>query len=289
LLGSAALQQPPKPLPLASASGHAPAGGDFDATLGFRLAVLAEGQAYTEHDFQAYFAQATTPAASASADGAEPPSAAVGFGEVVATLPATGETAHDTGPLGGENRGFGSPLAVSTAEGRNAQAPVPLARRDQPRLHKELSQFAPPGPSAREMDHTNSSSALSDVAFEVDGARILLHKVILANRCEYFRVMFSSRWNDSHGIASVLRLEDVNLRTFWHLIHYIYTDMLPADFDVGEHALELLEQAQKCDLVRLSFICQRELERFVADDTVCDILRQADMLNAMALRLSCMK
>jgi len=48
-------------------------------------------------------------------------------------------------------------------------------------------------------------------------------------------------------------------------------------------------QAQKFDLVRLSFLCQRELERYIGDDTVCDMLRHADLLNAMALRLACLK
>jgi len=45
-------------------------------------------------------------------------------------------------------------------------------------------------------------------------------------------------------------VEDCLLVTFWHLMHYLYTDALPVDFNVSLHALALLEQAQKYDLSR---------------------------------------
>jgi hypothetical protein len=64
---------------------------------------------------------------------------------------------------------------------------------------------------------------------------------------------------------------------------------LPASFEVGSDGLELLEQAQKLDLTRLSLACQRELACYIADDTMCDMLRHADLLHATALRWSCLR
>jgi len=87
----------------------------------------------------------------------------------------------------------------------------------------------------------------------------------------------------------VVPLPDMGLAAFFHVAHYLYSDALPASFEVGSDGLELLEQAQKLDLTRLSLACQRELACYIADDTVCDMLRHADLLHATALRWSCLR
>lgn len=87
----------------------------------------------------------------------------------------------------------------------------------------------------------------------------------------------------------VVPLGDVSLPAFYVLVHYLYVDALPSIWDVGELGLEVLEQAQKLGLARLSLLCQAALERFVADDTAADLLRAADQLHALALRWSCVR
>ncbi|RYE85189.1 MAG: hypothetical protein EOO65_00915 [Methanosarcinales archaeon] len=47
-------------------------------------------------------------------------------------------------------------------------------------------------------------------------------------------------------------------------------------------------QAQRFDMTRLSCLCQVQLSNYVADDTVCALLTQADLLHATPLRRVCL-
>ena len=240
--------------------------GELDASFSGPLTAIREGYAYTEEDFQTYFAEASgTPVAQESA--------AVHAGAATDGVVSGGE---GVGPGGGDS----APLHAIAAPPL-----LCLPRRDQPALARAVSM----GSTVSDRNGDDEDAGFGDVTFQLEGQRIQLHKVILATRCEYFRIMLSSRWLPSGEGMPLVSLEDISLRTFWQIAHYLYLDRLPADFDVAEDGLELVAQAQKFDLTRLSFICQRMLECHIGEDSVCDLLRQADLLHAMALRLACIK
>jgi len=258
-----------------------------------------------------------------------------------------GDLMLDTGVPAGE--GFASPVGGAAAPSSppaslapHGGGPAPLPRRDKPLSATPAGGAAAADDSGGES--VSGAASFADVIFVVEGKRIALHKAILAARCAYFQVMFSSRWAaggsgagrhgsianfaaegdapastsptesamfgvtvGSHGEVEatssstssgsgsmlererdsgllVLPLEEVSLHTFWQVggrgvgggmwmvwmgvlatacesaalappaaaappscaqvCHYLYTDALPPTFDVGEHALELLEQVR---------------------------------------------
>lgn len=225
-------------------TGRAPAGGDTDS-LAFQLAALTDGHAYTQQDFEAYFATASSISDTQGSEPSADPSLAIAGASPVSNATEL-ETLDASGPGGGEIRVGATTSESSLYLGPSATSTVPIiARRDQPRWNRSSTVDASYSRLYDEGDGDGAvvSSQLADVTFVVDGVRVKLHKIILASRCNFFRVMFSSRWaSDSASGEQVVTFDDVSLVTMWHVMHYIYTDMLPADFDVGEHALDLLEQ-----------------------------------------------
>lgn len=66
---------------------------------------------------------------------------------------------------------------------------------------------------------------------------------------------------------------------------YLHTDKLEVD---GEHAVEVLQLAERWNLPRLSSMAQDAITRRITPDTACTLLRAADKLHAGELRALCL-
>jgi hypothetical protein len=123
--------------------------------------------------------------------------------------------------------------------------------------------------------------SLTDITFIVEGKEVRLHKAVLAARCEYFRKMFNSGMLES--TATHITLYELRHDVFLALSDYLYTDQLQDP----TFALDLLVEAEKMNIPRLSALCQSVLEEGIDAETVTNILDAADTYMAHALRKVC--
>eukprot|EP00002_Diphylleia_rotans_P013369 TRINITY_DN2613_c0_g1_i1.p1 TRINITY_DN2613_c0_g1~~TRINITY_DN2613_c0_g1_i1.p1 ORF type:complete len:473 (+),score=67.50 TRINITY_DN2613_c0_g1_i1:75-1493(+) len=85
----------------------------------------------------------------------------------------------------------------------------------------------------------------SDITITVEGQEIYCHKVILAARSEYFRVLFDSAMKDA--TTSSLSFEEASHTAFTSFINFLYTGNIPGTATVDE-AIELLSLAGRSDV-----------------------------------------
>jgi sugar lactone lactonase YvrE len=133
----------------------------------------------------------------------------------------------------------------------------------------------------------------ADVVFQVGKTKITAHKNVLASRCEYFKVMFSSAFKEggSLGGASAASLASVTVgdttpSAFKALLQYLYTDVFKfKDRDV----LSVMRKAKEYSLDRLYNHIVRYCCRHICEDNVVIWLIQADEFGLEELRASALR
>ncbi|KAF4662440.1 Leucine-zipper-like transcriptional regulator 1 [Perkinsus chesapeaki] len=148
----------------------------------------------------------------------------------------------------------------------------------------------------------------ADVAFLVDGHRLLANKALLASRSEHFCAMFYScglressvrRSRTGDGCASTsgscsqpeimeVPITDVDYDTFNLLLEYIYSDKVSPDLNTGE-ALALLITAEMFCIDRLRAICEDLVRHNVTIQNCVEILITAHHHNADGLKEICLE
>ncbi|KAG2457171.1 RCBT1 protein, partial [Polypterus senegalus] len=73
----------------------------------------------------------------------------------------------------------------------------------------------------------------SDLKFSVDGKYIHVHKAVLKIRCEHFRSMFQSHWNED--LKEVIEINQFSYPVYRAFLEYLYTDNvdLPPEDAIG--------------------------------------------------------
>ena len=99
----------------------------------------------------------------------------------------------------------------------------------------------------------------ADVTFRVRGQTFRAHKSLLAVRSPVFEAEFCGLMKEA--TAQLLIIEGINPVVFRTLLHFIYTDSLPAfdDLERGERSemiRHLLVTADRYAMDRLKLICQ---------------------------------
>lgn len=62
----------------------------------------------------------------------------------------------------------------------------------------------------------------SDVTFVVDGVKVPAHRVVLAARCPYFKVLLFGKMREAHT-GAVIPIDDATPESFRTLLEYVYS------------------------------------------------------------------
>jgi speckle-type POZ protein len=118
------------------------------------------------------------------------------------------------------------------------------------------------------------SSDAADVTFEVGGKTFAAHRCVLAARSLVFKAELLGSMKEK--TTTIVQISDMEARVFRALLHFIYTDTLPAvdEGDGAAMAQHLLVAADRYNLDRLKLICEGKL---------CDHICRATMATTMAL------
>jgi speckle-type POZ protein len=91
--------------------------------------------------------------------------------------------------------------------------------------------------------------------------------------------------------ATILQISDMEARVFRALLHFIYTDTLPAVDEGGGAAMaqHLLVTADRYNLERLKLICEGKLCDHICRATVATTMALAEQHGCAALKKACFK
>ena len=144
---------------------------------------------------------------------------------------------------------------------------------------KEPVIVVPPPEKAPFMENMLAEGLFSDVILEADKRQFPAHRVILAGHSEVFRAMFHADMEEQR--TSRVVIEDLSADAVSDLLTFMYTDTAP---NVDKLALELLEAAEKYNIVRLKAVCEAELAKHLDIDNVIDWVILADTYRADQLK-----
>ncbi|KAF7666962.1 hypothetical protein LDENG_00085520 [Lucifuga dentata] len=124
----------------------------------------------------------------------------------------------------------------------------------------------------------------ADLKFCVDGKYIHVHKAVLKIRCEHFRSMFQSHWNED--TKEVIEIDQFSYPVYRSFLEFLYTDnveLLPED------AIGLLDLATSYCENRLKHLCQHIIKRGIMVENAFSLLSAAVHYDAEDLEEFCFK
>ncbi|VAI91938.1 unnamed protein product [Triticum turgidum subsp. durum] len=129
----------------------------------------------------------------------------------------------------------------------------------------------------------------ADVTFEVGGETFAAHRCILAARSSVFKAELLGPMKEK--TATRVLIDDMEAMVFKALLHFIYTDSLPAigEGDTAAIAQHLLVAADRYDMERLKLICEAKLCDHICKSTVATTLALAEQHGCGALKKACLK
>ncbi|XP_041127512.1 RCC1 and BTB domain-containing protein 1-like, partial [Polyodon spathula] len=131
------------------------------------------------------------------------------------------------------------------------------------------------------------SPETSGLKFCVDGKSIHIHKAVLKIRCEHFRSMFQSHWNED--LKEVIEIDQFSFPVYLVFLEYLYTDHvdLPPEDAIGEALL--LDLATSCYEKKLKKLCQHLIKRGITAENAFSLLSAAVRYDAEDLEEFCFK
>uniref|UniRef100_A0A674NDE7 Regulator of chromosome condensation (RCC1) and BTB (POZ) domain containing protein 1 n=1 Tax=Takifugu rubripes TaxID=31033 RepID=A0A674NDE7_TAKRU len=110
----------------------------------------------------------------------------------------------------------------------------------------------------------------ADLKFCVDGKYIYVHKAVLKIRCEHFRSMFQSHWNED--LKEVIEIDQFSFPVYRSFLEFLYTDNVELP---PEDAIGLLDLATSYCENRLKRLCQHIIKRGITVDNAFSLLSAA--------------
>ncbi|KAM3278883.1 hypothetical protein ACQJBY_046277 [Aegilops geniculata] len=167
----------------------------------------------------------------------------------------------------------------------------------------------------------------ADVAFEVGGETFAAHRCVLAARSTVFRAQLFGPMKEGTATSSIIQIKDMEAKVFRALLSFVYTDSFPEmykdimeenhmiDFEEQEQADEavddemseavepgqeeheiwlqwlqdLLVAADRYDLQRLKFICEKRLSECICVNSVAASLALAEKHHCHGLKEACLE
>ncbi|KAM4700204.1 RCC1 and BTB domain-containing protein 1 [Discoglossus pictus] len=129
-----------------------------------------------------------------------------------------------------------------------------------------------------------NSEQTADLKFRVDGKYINVHKAVLKIRCEHFRTMFQSHWNEDS--KEVIEIDQFSYPVYHAFLEYLYTDNVDLP---PEDAIGLLDLATSYCENRLKRLCQHIIKRGITVDNAFLLLSAAVRYDAEDLEEFCFR
>ncbi|KAJ4728511.1 BTB/POZ and MATH domain-containing protein [Melia azedarach] len=154
----------------------------------------------------------------------------------------------------------------------------------------------PPSKIGQHFAQLLESGKRTDVKFEVNGETFSAHKLVLAARSPVFRAQLYGPMKDEN--TQCIKVEDIQPSVFKALLHFIYSNALPdmkeftgmnskrASTFMSQH---LLAAADRYGLERLRLLCESNLCKDVAINTVATTLALAEQHHCFQLKAVCLK
>uniref|UniRef100_A0A8C2J4L7 Regulator of chromosome condensation (RCC1) and BTB (POZ) domain containing protein 1 n=2 Tax=Cyprinus carpio TaxID=7962 RepID=A0A8C2J4L7_CYPCA len=124
----------------------------------------------------------------------------------------------------------------------------------------------------------------SDLKFSIDGKYIHVHKAVLKIRCEHFRSMFQSHWNEN--MKEVIEIDQFSYPVYRSFLEFLYTDSVDLP---PEDAIGLLDLATSYCENRLKKLCQHIIKRGITVENAFSLLSAAIRYDAEDLEEFCFK
>ncbi|XP_035612422.1 RCC1 and BTB domain-containing protein 1-like isoform X5 [Oncorhynchus keta] len=128
------------------------------------------------------------------------------------------------------------------------------------------------------------SPETADLKFSVDGKYINVHKAVLKIRCEHFRSMFQSHWNED--MKEVIEIDQFTYPVYRSFLEFLYTDNIDLP---PEDAIGLLDLATSYCENRLKRLCQHIIKRGITIENAFSLLAAAVRYDAEDLEEFCFK
>uniref|UniRef100_H2YDC3 BTB domain-containing protein n=1 Tax=Ciona savignyi TaxID=51511 RepID=H2YDC3_CIOSA len=122
----------------------------------------------------------------------------------------------------------------------------------------------------------------ADLRILVEGKYIHVHKSILKIRCDYFKRMFQSHWDEND--QDVIEINGYSYAVVYSFVYWLYTDHveLPAEDTIG-----LLDLATSYCEEGLKRQCQKLIKESIAEDNVALVYAAAIKYSAKELQDFC--
>jgi len=114
----------------------------------------------------------------------------------------------------------------------------------------------------------------------VEGRQLHAHKAILASRCEYFALLYSSGMKDA--CSNEVNITGYSFKAFHEFLRFIYTD--GCDISNPHIAAELMSASEFYRLDRLKALMELILSRAIDVESACAILEIAHRFGAIQLK-----
>ncbi|XP_011533437.1 RCC1 and BTB domain-containing protein 1 isoform X2 [Homo sapiens] len=128
------------------------------------------------------------------------------------------------------------------------------------------------------------SPETADLKFRIDGKYIHVHKAVLKIRCEHFRSMFQSYWNED--MKEVIEIDQFSYPVYRAFLQYLYTDTVDLP---PEDAIGLLDLATSYCENRLKKLCQHIIKRGITVENAFSLFSAAVRYDAEDLEEFCFK
>lgn len=151
---------------------------------------------------------------------------------------------------------------------------------------------APPSDLSVDFGKLLKTEEGADVVFKVQEESFRAHRIVLAARSPVFKAELYGPFGDKN--RRVILVEDMHPDVFRALLHFIYTDSLPAmdGVDGGESKemiKNLLVAADRYGVERMKLVCASMLSKRLDADSVSATLALADQYNCSELRGACIR
>jgi speckle-type POZ protein len=157
-----------------------------------------------------------------------------------------------------------------------------------PRTEDTSAIVVPQSTLARQFERLLEDGKGTDVTFSVDGQLFRAHRCVLAARSSVFEAELLGPMKTNP--AQRIQIEEIEPCIFEALLHFIYTDSLPADSEASENERmqHLLVAADRYGVERLRVMCEAKLFQGVDVQTVATTLALAEQHHCVQLKNACL-
>ncbi|XP_044393934.1 BTB/POZ and MATH domain-containing protein 3-like [Triticum aestivum] len=153
--------------------------------------------------------------------------------------------------------------------------------------HIDGQSRVPPSDLHRHLRDLLYNRDAADLTFQVGGKIFSAHRCVLAARSSVFKAELLGAMQESSA-ASPIEICDMEPDVFESLLHFIYTDSVPAVLDVVM-ASYLLVAADRYNIGRLKLICEENLCNHIDSSMVATSLVLAEQHGFHHLKEACLK